>query len=208
MSPCHGFCHFEDDLCDTPPRYHRRGGTGQPLPRHQVENRGREVLTRRWTRILKATLIIVFGVISLVMLGVGIYEYFMQRRLLANARPVKVTITESGVQVSRDVSTDGNSGSSLSYLPTVKFRYELDGARYESTLLRPVLRVHGYTSYEFAAADLVSFPVGASVSAFVSPSHPDKAYLIKERSRTPMIFIIIGVCIPVFIFAVIKIGKL
>ncbi len=157
---------------------------------------------------MKATLTIVFGVISLVLLGVGIYEYFMQRRLLAGAQPVQVTITESGVQVSRDASTDGTSGSSLSYLPTVKFQYEFGGVRHESTLLRPVLSVYGYNSYEAAAADLVSFPVGASVSAFVSPNHPDKAYLIKERSRTPMIFIIIGVCIPIFIFAVIKIGKL
>ncbi|MFA6046433.1 MAG: DUF3592 domain-containing protein [Phycisphaerales bacterium] len=158
---------------------------------------------------MKMTLIAVFGVISLVMLAMGIYEFYMQQRLLANAQPVQVTITESGIVYSQDISTDNNGGvPAPSYSPLVKFTYELGGTPYESSLLRPLITGRTYTSHAAAANELTPFPVGARIQAFVNPTYPDKAYLLKETSRSPVIFMIIGVTVPIFIFAVIKIAKL
>jgi len=46
---------------------------------------------------MQVTVIAVFATIGLVMLVFGAYEYYMQRRLMANAQQVQATITESNL---------------------------------------------------------------------------------------------------------------
>lgn len=139
---------------------------------------------------MKLTLLAVFGVIGLVMLVYGAYEFFMERRLLANAQPVPATILESGVSMSHDVSGDSSGPSTFSYAPVVKFRYEFGGRAYEGTMLRPTARV--YTSEAAASNELTAFPARARVSAFVNPAFPEKAYLLREASREPRVLMGIG----------------
>lgn len=53
-----------------------------------------------------------------------------------------------------------------------------------------------YASREAAADALVPFPVNATVSAYVDPSLPDKAYLIATEGNGPVVFMIIGMLLP------------
>lgn len=142
---------------------------------------------------------IIFGGFGVVLLVVGIREFVAQRRLLAAARPIDAEILRSEVRSSRSSDTDRRTlrdNSTTSHTADVLFRYELDGRTYESELLRPSIIVRGHASAEGAMDELRPFPVGATVTAHVDPSQPDKAFLVAEKSMGPIVFIIIGVLLP------------
>jgi len=142
---------------------------------------------------------IIFGGFGLVMLYVGVTQYFMQRRLLANARRVDAVIVHSSVFSSTSADTDRRplrSTSTTTYRPDVKFRYRVGDTDYESDLLYPNVIVRAYASRESAAEELAPFPVDAKVQAYVDPSLPDKAYLLASAGSGPVVFIIIGLLLP------------
>src|SRR5262245_51478147 len=133
-------------------------------------------LMARWIALF------IFGGFGLVLLYVGVTQFFLQRRLLANAVTIEVQIIKSEVFKSVSADTDtrlGRDNSTTSYRPDVRFRYSYLGSDYESDLLRPNIIVHDYASKESAASELEPFPVGARVRAYVDAKHPDKAFLIK-----------------------------
>lgn len=141
---------------------------------------------------------IIFGGFGLVLAGVGVTQAILQARLLAAAQPVPATITKSEVFKSTSHDTDqrlNRSTSTNSYRPDVRFRYTVADVEYESDLLYPTIIVQGYASSDSAAAELKPFPLGAGVTAHVDPAHPDKAFLIAERSSLPMGFIIVGLVV-------------
>jgi hypothetical protein len=141
----------------------------------------------------------VFACLGLVMLYVGITQFFTQRRLLTNAIPIDATITHAQVSSSTSADTDRRverNTSTTSHTPEVRFRYELAGNTYESDLLHPTIIVRGYASRDAAAEALAPYPVGTTTTAYVDPADPGKAFLINEASAAPMVFIIVGVLIP------------
>ena len=141
----------------------------------------------------------IFGGFGLVMLYVGITQFVQQRQNLANAERVDATIIESVVFTSTTRDTDsrvGSSNSTTSHRPDVKFRYVMAGTTYESDLLYPTKIVRGYASKSAAAEELSAFPVNASVRAYVDPAHPERAFLIAEKTSGPIVFIIIGLLLP------------
>jgi hypothetical protein len=142
---------------------------------------------------------IIFGGGGLVMLYVGVTQYFLQRRLLANAITIEATIVKS--EVFRGVSADTDrrtlrDNSTTSYRPELLFRYSYDDKEYESDLLNPTIIVQGYGSYDAAAEELKPFPVGARVQAYLDTKNPDKAFLVAQTTAGPMVFIILGVVLP------------
>jgi hypothetical protein len=142
---------------------------------------------------------IIFGGFGLVMLYVGTTQFFQQRRLITYAVKVKAVIIYSAVFTSTSADTDnrlGRSNSTTTHRPDVKFTYDVAGKHYESDLLYPSIIVATYGSRDSAAEELKPFPVGANVEAFVDPSLPDKAFLVKESSIGPIVFILIGVILP------------
>lgn len=146
---------------------------------------------------------IVFGVFTAfaaVMLYVGASQHFAQRRLLERAVPVSAKVTVSEVRGSTSHDTDrrlNRSTSTTSYTPEVRFRYSVGGTEHESDLLRPSIIVRGYASQSAAREELLTFPVGAQVTAYVDPDLPDRAFLIREPSNGPLVFLIVGALIPV-----------
>lgn len=142
---------------------------------------------------------VIFGGFGFVMLYVGVTQFVMQRRLLANAKRVQATIVHSEVSSSTSSDTDPRplrSTSTTTHRPDVRFRYRVGDGEYESDLLYPNVIVRTYASREAAAEALVPFPVNARVSAYVDPSLPDKAYLIATAGNGPVVFMIIGVLLP------------
>lgn len=142
---------------------------------------------------------IIFGGFGLVMLYVGVTQFVLQRRLLANAERVDAVIVHSEVLTSTSADTDSRllrSNSTTSHRPDVRFRYRVGGTEYESDLIHPNIIVTGYASRESAAEELVPFPLNTTVRAYVDPSQPSRAYLIAEAGKGPIVFIIIGVLLP------------
>ena len=151
------------------------------------------------TMIARIAIMIVFGGGGLVLLYVGVTQYFQQKRLLANATRVDAEIIESRVFT----STSGGVGdkplqntTTTTHRPDVRFRYVVQGTTYESDLLRPTIIVRTYGSESSAAEELTPFPAGARVAAWVDPSLPDKAFLVAEPSSTPVAFMVIGALLP------------
>ncbi len=142
---------------------------------------------------------VIFGGFGLVMLFVGVTQYFRQRRLLTNAERVDAVIVHSEVFSSTSADTDqrlNRSNSTTTHRPDVRFTYRVGGTEYESDLLYPNVIVRTYASRESASAVLAPFPVNATVRAYVDPSSPASAYLIADAGSGPIVFIIIGVVLP------------
>ncbi len=142
---------------------------------------------------------VIFGGFGIVMLYVGVTQFLQQRRNLTNAERVDATIVHSQVFTSASSNTDrrlGRSNSTTTHRPDVKFRYRVSGTEYESDLLYPSSIVQTYASESSAAAELVAFPLNATVRAYVDPSHPEKAFLIAEAGKGPIVFIVLGLLLP------------
>ena len=147
----------------------------------------------RWITFL------IFGGGGLGLLYVGVTQYLLQRRLIANAIAIEVEIVKSEVFKSVSADTDqrlDRNTSTTSFRPDLRFRYAYDGIEYESDMLQPTIIVQSYASADSAAKDLAPFPVGAKVLAFVNPQHPDKAYLKQEAFAGPVVFMILGMVLP------------
>lgn len=145
---------------------------------------------------------ILFAGFGLFLFVVGVTQHFQQRRLLAVAEPIDALILRSEVHSSHStparLGTERRplrDGGTTTHRPEVRFRYEIDGREYESDLLRPAIIVQGYASAESAAEELRDFPVGQRVIAYVDPSQPEKAFLIRESSAGPMVFMIVGLVV-------------
>lgn len=142
---------------------------------------------------------LIFAGFTGMMLYVGITQFLQQRRSMANATPIDATIVRSEVITSTSSDTDSRllrSNSTTSHRPEVRFRYVVAGQRYESDRMYPTIIVQGYASAGNAAAELAPYPVNARVRAWVDPSHPEQAFLIAERSKMPLGFIVIGLLLP------------
>jgi len=158
-------------------------------------------------RVMSYIIMAVFCGFSIVMLYVGITQFFVQRELTSDPRRVTVKITKS--EVFRSETKDTNHGdlrdtSTVSYRPDVQFSYAIDGKTYESDLLYPTIIVRTYASRESAESELKPFPVGASVDAYYGVNRPAQAYLVLEKSAGPIVFIIVGLIVPVVTWLVVK----
>lgn len=142
---------------------------------------------------------LIFGGFGFAMLYIGATQWRLQRRLMANARPIRVQIVRSEVFASASADTDrrlNRSTSTNTYRPEIAFRYEYEGKEYQSDLLHPTIIVRGYASRKAAAEELKPYPIGARVIAYLDPDRPDKAFLTKENSAGPIVFFVIGVVLP------------
>lgn len=137
----------------------------------------------------------IFGGLGVMLIYVGITQFFLQRRIAANARPVEVEIIRSDISESTTHDSDpsaSRSTSTTTWSPNVAFRYSVNAETYESSLLRPDIIGTSFASQEAAAEEIAAFPLGAKVSAWVDEAHPDKAFLILEKGAGPIVFMLVG----------------
>lgn len=146
--------------------------------------------------VMKLLLTVFFSGLGLMLLVVGVREQILQHRALTGARPIQALIVSSRV-VSSTTTSDSSSGSRsmTTHRPEVRFKYSIDGVSYESDMLRPTVIVRAYGSVADAAEELQPFAPGATVTAHVHPSQPQRAFLLAERSSLPTAFIAIGLVI-------------
>lgn len=149
----------------------------------------------------KIIIILIACSFGIMMLWVGVTQHARQRRLLREAVPVEAVILESGVSGSKSADTDPRvlrSTSTTSYTPLVRFKYRVQGIAYESAMLYPTIIERGYPSADAAREAVREFPAGATVRAFVDPAQPDKAFLRNQEGAGPVVFVIVGLLVPVF----------
>jgi hypothetical protein len=160
------------------------------------------------TRMILKTIILLVGLgFGVMMLYVGVTQFFAQRALTAHPQRIRVEIVHSQVKGSKSSDTDSRplrDNSTTSYTPEVRFRYTVDGKTYESDLLRPTMIQTGHASQQSAADEIAAFPVGAQIEAFYNPLLPDKAFLLNEPSSGPVVFMIVGLVVPAAVALVVK----
>jgi hypothetical protein len=150
--------------------------------------------------VIQLIVFLVFGGFGVVMLYVGVTQFFLQRELTADPRRVTATIVHSAVKQSKSADTDNRplrDNSTTSHDPEVRFTYTIDGKTYESDLLRPTIIVRTYASRSSAEKELEPFPLGATVEAYYGVRHPAKAFLVLEKSVGPVVFIVVGIVVPI-----------
>ena len=126
---------------------------------------------------------VIFGGGGLALLYVGVTQYFLQRRLMANAIAIEVEIIKSEIFQSVSADTDqrlNRNNSTTSFRPEIRFRYTFAEREYESDLLRPAIIVRGYASAENAAKELAAFHIGANRWPMSTRGIPTKLFLKKK----------------------------
>lgn len=139
--------------------------------------------------------VILFAGLGLMLVYVGVTQFFMQRRIAAHARPVQAEIIRTEIIRSDSRDTERSvtrNTSTVTYSPEITFRYSVKGVAYESELLRPNIIVTSFASREAAAEEIAAFPVGAQVQAWADEAHPDKAFLLLEKGIGPIVFMLVG----------------
>jgi len=139
--------------------------------------------------------VLVFAGLGITLLYVGVTQYFLQKRIAGNARPVQAEIIRS--EVTRSISMDthrsvAQNTSTTTWSPNVTFRYEVNGTVYESDMMRPNIISASFASQAEAAAEIAAFPLGARVIAHVDEAYPGKAFLLLETGSGPVVFMLVA----------------
>ncbi len=152
--------------------------------------------------VMLAIFVLMFGGLGVMLIGVGVRESFIQRRVMATAVGVDAVILSADVKSSRSADTDHRSlrdNSTTSHTPEVRFEYVFNGVRYESDMLYPTVIVRGYASRESAADEIRAYTPGAKVRAYADASFPERGFLRLESSANPKWFVVAGVLSLVFL---------
>lgn len=148
-----------------------------------------------WGTFMRWLFVLMFGGLGVMLVYVGVTQFFLQKRIAANARPIEVEIIRSDVTRSESMDTDRSltrNTSTTTWSPNIRFRYTVGGAVHESDMLRPNIIGTTYASREEAAAEIAAYPLGAKVMGYVDDRHPDRAFLILEKGAGPLVFMLVG----------------
>lgn len=129
---------------------------------------------------------LLFAVLGLAIVGYGAYDYTQQSAAVEEAVAVDAAVVETGVE---PVST-GSTGAD--YRPTVTFEYSYQGSSYRSDRVYPSALDPNFDTRSAAADVLDGYAENESVTAYVDPDEPGEAFLLNERSNTPLVALAIG----------------
>ena len=132
----------------------------------------------------------IVAAVGLVFLGIGIW---LVRKLQASRSWPTVDGTVTGARVVRKVTTGTeDEGESVSYVPVVEYRYELNGQTYTSA--RIAFAESGYGSFGRAEQNLAKYPAGGAVKVLYDPANPASAVL-ECRNPLAWVMLIVGIVI-------------
>ncbi|HEV2751541.1 MAG TPA: DUF3592 domain-containing protein [Gemmatimonadales bacterium] len=112
-----------------------------------------------------------------VAVGLGLFASEVYRT--ATWQPVSARILSTDIKAVR-----GDKGTS--YTPVVRYLYLVNGRQYES---KQVLPLTISASYGWAVKLRDRFRPGEIVTAYVSPNRPSSAFLVRELSLLPLLFV-------------------
>jgi hypothetical protein len=114
-----------------------------------------------------------------VAVGLGLFASEVYR--VATWESVSARVLSTDIKAVR-----GDKGTS--YTPVVRYLYSVNGAQYES---KQVLPLTISASYAWATRLRDRFRPGQVVTAYVNPSHPASAFLVRNVSLLPLVFVAI-----------------
>ncbi len=109
--------------------------------------------------------------------GLGFFASEVYR--VATWQPVSARVLSTDIKAVR-----GDKGTS--YTPVVRYLYSVNGAQYES---KQVLPLSASASYGWATRLRDRFRPGQVVTAYVNPRNPASAFLVRDVSLMPLVFV-------------------
>jgi hypothetical protein len=123
---------------------------------------------------------LIFSGFSLIFIDVGSYMAWSQDHAMRAHVPVTANV------LSRDIESNSDSDGTT-YRPVVKYRYTVNGRSYESDQVTVLKEASGHS---WATGVLARIPSGDTVRAYYDPADPSSAFLLRETSFFPYIFIL------------------
>lgn len=124
-------------------------------------------------------------VLAVALTGGGGYSYVQQGQAVSDAVTVQATVDSA--QVERI-----DSRRSIDYEPEIEYTYEYQGETYTSEQVFPGPTIRTYSDRSKAQSVVRSYELGTTVQAYVRPSAPSNAFLIRERTPWPTRALAIG----------------
>ncbi|MFI5312193.1 MAG: DUF3592 domain-containing protein [Gemmatimonadales bacterium] len=118
-----------------------------------------------------------------IFVAVGLGMFTLEVYRVATYRPVQATVIMTDIRTVR-----GSKGST--YAPLVTYRYSWQGVTYTGAGVTPVSIS---ASMKWATALRDRFQAGKVVTAYVNPGRPASAFLVREVSLVPMLFVLLPV---------------
>ena len=125
-------------------------------------------------------------VLGLAVAGYGGYDYLQQSGAISNAVAVEATVTGT------DVESVAQRRGGPEYRPEVTFDYRYEGRSYASSNLYPATFTVNYDTKSAARSVVAEYEEGATVTAYVDPDAPGRAFLERKRSNGPLKLAAIG----------------
>ncbi|WP_243700419.1 DUF3592 domain-containing protein [Halorussus pelagicus] len=119
-------------------------------------------------------------IVGIAVAGYGGYDYTQQSDAIEEATTVDATVTETSIN--RVAERRGRSG----FEPKVTFEYEYEGKSYTSKNLYPAQLTTNYDERSEAESVLEEYTAGDTVTAYVNPNSPGKAFLKAKKTNGPL----------------------
>jgi hypothetical protein len=131
-----------------------------------------------------------------VAVGIGLFGLEVYR--IATWRPVTANILSS------DVGTvSGSKGNT--YKPVVVYSYRYQGQSYQAAAVTPISISAGHS---WAQSIVNGYRSGDVTTAYIDPDHPNNAYLLRQVSLFPLLFVLIPVCFGLLFSWIVRVQRL
>jgi hypothetical protein len=124
-------------------------------------------------------------VLAVALIGAGGYSYVQQGQAVGDAVAVQATVENARVERL-------DAGRGIDYEPEIEYTYEYHGETYTSEQVFPGPTIRTYSDRKNAQSVVRSYEPGTTVRAYVRPSAPGDAYLIRERTPWPARTLAVG----------------
>ena len=124
-------------------------------------------------------------VLAVALVGAGGYSYVQQGQAVGDAVTVQATVDSARVE-----RIDTRRG--IDYEPEIEYTYQYRGETYTSDRVFPGPTIRTYSDRSKAQSVVRSYESGTTVRAYVRPSAPGDAFLIRERTPWPAQALAVG----------------
>jgi hypothetical protein len=124
-------------------------------------------------------------VLAVALVGAGGYSYVQQGQAVGDAVAVQATVDSARVERL-------DAGRGIDYEPEIEYTYRYRGETYTSEQVFPGPTIRTYSDRSNAESIVRSYEPGTAVRAYVRPSDPSNAFLIRERTPWPTRALAVG----------------
>jgi hypothetical protein len=133
----------------------------------------------------------IFAGFASIFVGIGVWQAVHQATCLETYIPVTAQVESNDIET----GTGRAGGGRRNYTPKVIYTYRLGDFIYRRSQVQPI---EESGSWATAQAVLRRFPVGATVTAYRSPSDPGSAFLFRKSSVMPYVYMLVPMLQVVF----------